>query len=77
MTDSPEDPDPPDIDEAGVDRAQIRALLALTPAERLRRMEDFIDSLQQIRPAASSAAVPSVEDVHRQSQIDDSPQNQR
>jgi hypothetical protein len=39
----------PDIDENGVDRAQIRAMLALTPAERLRKAEAFIASVIEIR----------------------------
>ncbi len=39
----------PDIDENGVDRAQIRAMLALTPEERLRRIEEFVDSALEIR----------------------------
>jgi len=39
----------PDIDENGVDRAQIRALLALTPEERLRYVEEFVESALEIR----------------------------
>jgi len=39
----------PDIDENGVDLAQIRAMLALTPAERLTRMTAFMNSLLAIR----------------------------
>lgn len=39
----------PDIDESGVDRAQIRAMLALTPEGRLRRVEEFIESALEIR----------------------------
>lgn len=39
----------PDIDEDGVDRAQIRAMLALTPEERLRRVEGFIQSALELR----------------------------
>ena len=39
----------PDIDDNGVDRAQIRAMLALSPAERLRRAEEFIASALEIR----------------------------
>ena len=42
-------PAEPDIDENGVDRAQIRAMLALSPEERLRRVEEFRDSLLEIR----------------------------
>jgi hypothetical protein len=39
----------PDIDENGVDLAQIREMLDLTPAERLRRIADFMSSLLAIR----------------------------
>ena len=48
---SGEEPTPckPDIDENGVDRAQIRAMLALTPEERLRRVEEFVESALEIR----------------------------
>ena len=42
-------PAPPKIDENGVDRAQIRAMLALTPEERLKKVEDFLDSVLEIR----------------------------
>jgi hypothetical protein len=41
----------PDIDENGVDLAQVRAMLDLTPAERLSRMTAFIDSLLATRAA--------------------------
>lgn len=52
-----ETPVTPDIDANGVDRAQIRAMLALTPAERLHRVQDFVDAVQAIRErnAASPA----------------------
>jgi hypothetical protein len=39
----------PDIDANGVDRAQIRAMLALTPEERLRRVEEFVEGALAIR----------------------------
>jgi hypothetical protein len=39
----------PDIDENGVDRAQIRAMLALTPEERLERVQQFLESALEIR----------------------------
>jgi hypothetical protein len=42
-------PAPPDIDENGVDRAQIRAMLALTPEERLQKIESFVESVFEIR----------------------------
>ena len=39
----------PDIDENGVDRAQIRAMLRLTPEERLRFVEEFVEAALEIR----------------------------
>ena len=47
----PEDASPaaPDIDESGVDRAQIRAMLRLTPEERLRFVEEFVEAALEIR----------------------------
>jgi len=44
-----ESPAAPDIDENGVDRAQILAMLALTPEERLRYVEEFVESALEIR----------------------------
>jgi hypothetical protein len=49
MTAPESDPAPPDIDDNGVDRAQIRAMLALSPMERLLRIEDFVASTLEIR----------------------------
>jgi len=42
-------PAAPDLDENGVDRAQIRAMLALTPEERLRFVTAFVESALEIR----------------------------
>lgn len=39
----------PDVDDNGVDRAQIRAMLALEPEERLRRVEAFVEAALEIR----------------------------
>jgi len=36
-------------DEAGVDLTLIRETLALTPVERLQRLQQFIDSVIEIR----------------------------
>jgi hypothetical protein len=46
-----DDPAPvePDVDDNGVDRAQIRAMLALEPEERLRRVEEFVEAALEIR----------------------------
>ena len=50
-------PDAPDIDENGVDRAQIRAMLRLSPEGRLRQVEDFVESCLEIREINGSRAV--------------------
>jgi hypothetical protein len=53
MSDVPADsaavPCEPDIDENGVDLAQVRQMLDLTPAERLTRMAEFMNSLLTVR----------------------------
>ena len=49
MSDSQTHPVRPDIDENGVDRAQIRAMLALTPEQRLERVQEFLESAIEIR----------------------------
>jgi len=45
-----------DIDQNGVDRAQIRAMLRMTPQERLRRVEEFVDSVLEIRKTNAGPA---------------------
>ena len=47
----------PDIDENGVDRVQIRAMLELTPEERLKRVEEFVAAALEIRELNGSPAV--------------------
>jgi len=42
-------------DERGVDVAQIRALLRLSPAERLAHMVDVVNKLQAMRDHAQAA----------------------
>jgi hypothetical protein len=58
-TEPPDETNPaePDIDASGVDRAQIRAMLSLPPEERLRRMQDFVESLLEIRDLNGSGPV--------------------
>jgi hypothetical protein len=51
------DPPEPDVDEDGVDRAQIRAMLALTPSERLRRVQEFVEAAMRIREANAQRPV--------------------
>lgn len=43
------DPCEPDLDESGVDLAQIRAMLDLTPAERLTHAARFATALPALR----------------------------
>ena len=38
-----------DIDQSGVDRAQIRAMLDMSPEARLRKVEDFVQSVIEIQ----------------------------
>jgi hypothetical protein len=40
---------PSTADENGVDRAQIREMLRLTPEQRLERIQDFVESVLAIR----------------------------
>jgi len=37
------------VDDNGVDRAQVREMLDLTPEERLRRVQEFVESAFEIR----------------------------
>ena len=39
----------PTIDRNGVDRVQIQRMLRLSPLERLRWIEEFMDSVVEIR----------------------------
>lgn len=50
-------PAAPDIDSDGVDRAQIRAMLALTPEERLHRAQEFIEAALAIRELNAARGV--------------------
>src|SRR5262249_48952253 len=45
------------IDRLGVDRAQIRRMLELSPLERLRWLEEFMDSVMQIRRLNEKRAI--------------------
>lgn len=42
-------PAEPDLDDSGVDLTQIRAMLDLTPMERLSLVTDFVSALQAVR----------------------------
>ena len=44
-----EAPCAPDIDERGVDRAQIRKLLSLSPLERVLWVQELWSSIESIR----------------------------
>jgi hypothetical protein len=50
-------PSAPDIDENGVDRAQIREMLDLTPAERMLVIQNLADSIAEIRRLNGTSAV--------------------
>jgi hypothetical protein len=52
-------PDGPDhlFDENGVDREQIREMLRLAPEQRLRRVEEFVESYLEIRELNEERAV--------------------
>lgn len=50
-------PRAPDIDQDGVDRAQIREMLDLTPAERLLVIQNLADSIAEIRRLNGPSAV--------------------
>ena len=47
----------PDLDENGVDLAQIREMLDLTPAERMLVIENLADSIARIRKLNEPRAV--------------------
>ena len=47
----------PDLDDAGVDLAQIREMLDLTPAERLLVAQNLADSIAEIRALNGTRAV--------------------
>lgn len=47
----------PDVDSNGVDRAQIRRQLKLSPGERLRSLESFLASVIRIRRGVRRAQV--------------------
>jgi hypothetical protein len=53
VADAPADPAlapcEPEIDENGVDLAQVRAMLDLTPAQRLSRVTEFMSALLAVR----------------------------
>ena len=50
MTDGTNDDDfpMPEIDANGVDRAQVRATLRLTPVERLHRAQQFVEDTMRL-----------------------------
>ena len=52
-----DEPAAPDVDFRGVDRAQIRRMLALSPAERLEWLTSVVDDIVQIRRLNEKRAV--------------------
>lgn len=47
----------PDLDDSGVDLAQIREMLDLTPAERLLAIQNLADAIAEIRALNGPRAV--------------------
>jgi hypothetical protein len=45
------------LDANGVDREQIRDMLRLTPEQRLKRVEEFVESVLEIRALNEKRAV--------------------
>ena len=56
-TTEPTDFPMPEVDPNGVDLAQVRRMLALSPAERLRVLESALASMMKVRDAAQRAQV--------------------
>ena len=48
-TADPVDPAQPDYDESGVDLSLIRWMLSLSPAQRLRVAQEFVNSILAVR----------------------------
>lgn len=46
----------PEIDEAGIDRSQIRMFLELSPAERVGRLTAMLASIDRIRRGSERAS---------------------
>jgi hypothetical protein len=50
-------PREPDVDDGGVDLAQIREMLDLTPAERLLLVQNLTDAIAEIRALNGPRAI--------------------
>jgi pyocin large subunit-like protein len=50
------------VDDNGIDRAQIRRMLDLTPEERLRRVQEFAEAVLGIRELNEKATRPGAPD---------------
>ena len=48
----------PEVDANGVDLAQVRRMLALTPGERLRLLQSALASMMKVRDAAQRTQLP-------------------
>lgn len=53
------------VDRRGVDRAQIRRMLELSPLERLRWLEEFVESVVKIRRLNDKRAIRQTPPVAR------------
>ncbi len=47
------EPTPPEYDENGVDLSLVRYSLSLTPTQRLKAVENFMNAMASVRPAPS------------------------
>jgi hypothetical protein len=47
----------PDLDDSGVDLAQVREMLDLTPADRLLVVQNLADAIAEIRALNGTRAV--------------------
>jgi hypothetical protein len=57
LTVAPADEPGSSYDDNGVDRSQIRAMLRLTPEQRLARVQEFVESVLEIQELNEKRAV--------------------
>jgi hypothetical protein len=50
--------DDPTTDDQGVDRSLIREMLALSPSERLLRLQDIVEGVLEIRERNARRTLP-------------------
>jgi hypothetical protein len=52
------EPETDRFSDDGVDRTQIREMLRLSPAERLQRLQDLVESILRVREANGFSSIP-------------------